>query len=61
MSGDWPAAFALVLILEGLLPFVAPAMWRDTFRRMGELTDGQLRFIGAASLTAGALLLMWLK
>lgn len=57
---DWLAAFALVLILEGLLPFAAPAVWRDTFRRMGELSDGQLRFIGAASLAGGLLLLMWL-
>lgn len=62
MSGsELGAALALVLILEGLLPFVAPAAWRDTFRRMGELTDGQLRFIGAASLAGGFLLLMWFK
>jgi uncharacterized protein YjeT (DUF2065 family) len=58
---DWLAAVALLLILEGLLPFVAPALWRDSFRRMGELTDGQLRFIGAASLAGGFLLLMWFQ
>ena len=47
------AAFALLLVLEGLLPLVAPRLWRDTFRRMVELSDGQLRFIGLASIAAG--------
>jgi len=58
MTHDWLAALALVLVIEGLLPFAAPALWRDTFRRMGELSDGQLRFIGAASLAGGLLLLL---
>ncbi len=46
-------AFALMLMIEGLLPFLLPATWRETFRRMIELSDGQLRFIGLASLLAG--------
>lgn len=52
-------AIALMLVFEGLLPFAAPALWRDTFRRMIELSDGQLRFIGLLSLSAGAILLVW--
>ncbi|MDX2219937.1 MAG: DUF2065 domain-containing protein [Burkholderiales bacterium] len=52
-------AIALMLVFEGLLPFAAPALWRDTFRRMIELSDGQLRFIGLVSLTAGATMLVW--
>jgi len=47
------AALAIVLILEGLLPFAAPQLWRDTFRRIGELSDGQIRFMGLASIVAG--------
>ena len=47
------SAFALMLILEGILPFTAPRLWRETFRRMVELTDGQLRFAGLASMLAG--------
>ena len=43
-------AFALLLIVEGLLPFLSPQTWRDTFRKMIELSDGQLRFIGLASI-----------
>jgi hypothetical protein len=47
------AAFALVLVVEGLLPFLAPRVWRDSFRRLVELTDGQLRFIGLVSIVIG--------
>lgn len=54
-------AFALLLVLEGLLPFLVPAVWRDTFKRLIELTDGQLRFIGLTSMLAGLLLLFLTK
>ncbi len=46
-------AFGLMLVLEGALPFIAPATWRDVFRRMTAFTDGQLRFAGLASMLAG--------
>lgn len=52
------AAFALMLVLEGVLPFVAPKIWRETFRRMIELSDGQVRFIGLASMLLGLALLL---
>jgi len=48
-------ALALLLILEGLLPFVAPRVWRGGFRRLTELTDGQLRFVGVVSMGIGLL------
>ncbi len=54
-------AFALMLVLEGLLPFLAPRLWRDTFRRLVQLSDGQLRFIGLTSMLAGIILLMVFK
>jgi uncharacterized protein len=47
--------------LKGILPFAAPAVWRDGFRRILELSDGQLRFIGAASIVGGVFLLMMLN
>ncbi|QLQ02754.1 MAG: DUF2065 domain-containing protein [Thiobacillus sp.] len=54
MTGsDWLAALGLLLVIEGILPFAAPAAWRDGFRRMQALRDGQLRFIGAASMLGG--------
>jgi len=51
-------AFALMLVLEGLLPFLAPALWRDTFRRILQFSDGQIRFFGLASMLVGIVLLL---
>ena len=53
MDSLWPA-FALLLIVEGILPFAAPGIWRDTFRKLIEMSDGQLRFIGLLSMVLGA-------
>lgn len=47
-----------MLVFEGLLPFAAPAVWRETFRKMTEMSDGQLRFIGLGSIFAGLILLL---
>ena len=51
-------ALALMLILEGVLPFLAPNLWRDTFRRILQMSDGQIRFVGLASMLVGLLLLL---
>ena len=51
-------AIALMLVLEGILPLTAPKLWRDMFRQMTELRDGQVRFIGLASVAIGAALLV---
>ena len=50
-------AFALMLVIEGLLPFLAPRVWREAFRRVTELSDGQIRFIGLSSMVVGVVLL----
>ena len=54
-------AFALMLVLEGLFPFLAPNTWRETFRRLMQLSDGQIRFFGLSSMLAGLVLLFILK
>ena len=53
----WPA-LALVLIFEGLLPFIAPSAWRRVFTQMLQLEDGQIRFFGLLCVLSG-LLLWW--
>lgn len=53
-------AMALVLLVEGFMPFVSPATWRKTFEQILRLSDGQLRFFGLCSLVSG-LVLIWLK
>ena len=52
------AACAFVLVLEGLLPLIAPRVWRNAFRHLIDLSDGQLRFIGLISVALGGLILM---
>jgi uncharacterized protein YjeT (DUF2065 family) len=46
-------ALAMMLVLEGLLPLASPASWREMFRKVSELTDGQIRFFGLAAVLAG--------
>ncbi|MBW7900281.1 MAG: DUF2065 domain-containing protein [Rhodocyclaceae bacterium] len=54
-------AFALMLVLEGLLPFIAPNAWRETFRRLIAFSDGQIRFVGLTSMLVGLILIMIFK
>ena len=53
------AAVALMLVLEGLFPFLSPGGWRRTFMKLLQLRDGQLRFFGLVSILLG-LLGLWL-
>ena len=50
-------ALALMLVAEGLLPFLSPATWRQMFERATRMSDGQIRFIGLLSLAGGLVLL----
>jgi uncharacterized protein YjeT (DUF2065 family) len=58
---DLFAAFALYLILEGLLPFVSPDNWRKSLLMISKFKDGQLRFFGLASILVGLSLLLWIR
>jgi len=58
MTGSLLTALGLMLVLEGLLPLLLPQAWRDTFKRMIELKDGQLRFVGLMSIVAGLVLIL---
>ena len=55
------AALALVLVIEGLMPLISPARWREVFSRVLAMSDGQIRFIGLASILVGLLGLLWLR
>ena len=61
MGTTFLLALALMLILEGVLPFIAPNLWRETFRRITQMTDGQIRFVGLSSIIVGLLLLFWAR
>jgi uncharacterized protein YjeT (DUF2065 family) len=53
-------AVALVLVIEGFMPFMSPATWRQTMVQILKLSDGQLRFFGLCSLLLGVALIWWL-
>ena len=51
-------AVALMLVFEGLLPFLSPQIWRRAFERATQLSDGQIRFFGLTCMVLGLLLLL---
>lgn len=61
---EWASSFwvalGLVLVIEGIFPFVSPAGWRRMFTQMLQLRDGQIRFCAMLSMLAGGLLLLLL-
>ena len=61
MSNTLLTALGLMLVIEGILPLLLPQAWRDTFRRMVSLKDGQLRFVGLASIVGGLILILLSK
>ena len=59
--GSLSVAIALVLIIEGIVPFLSPSVWRDTFERLIKMSDGQIRFFGLSSMLVGLILLILLS
>jgi uncharacterized protein YjeT (DUF2065 family) len=53
-------ALALLLVIEGLLPLISPTGWRRMFEQILGLSNGQIRFFGLCSMTAGAVFLFFL-
>ena len=60
MSDTLWAALALFLMLEGLLPFLSPGLWRRVFSEMLQMRDGQIRFFGLICLVLGAAIWWWI-
>jgi uncharacterized protein len=54
------AALALFLMLEGLLPFLSPGLWRRVFSEMLQMRDGQIRFFGLICLALGVAIWWWI-
>lgn len=48
---------ALVFVIEGVLPFMAPQRWREMVRQVSQLDDRSLRIFGLTSMLFGLLLL----
>ena len=52
------SAVALMLVAEGLLPFISPRSWRRIFERALQMSDGQIRFLGLVSVVGGLAMLL---
>lgn len=61
MWDDLLAALALLLVLEGITPFLNPRGMKEALQFIMRLPDRSLRWIGLASMVAGALLLYWVR
>ncbi|MEG0822236.1 MAG: DUF2065 domain-containing protein [Burkholderiaceae bacterium] len=46
-------AIGLLFVLEGLMPLIAPRLWRDTVQKLSQLQDGQIRFFGLIAVASG--------
>ncbi len=57
MWDDLVRAIALVLVIEGMLPFLSPDGWRQAMIQAGKLSDKTLRIIGLVSMVVGVLVL----
>lgn len=55
------AGGALMLVFEGIMPFVSPMRWRQAMRHAMALSDGQLRFVGLLAMMAGLLMLYFVR
>lgn len=54
-------ALCLMLVLEGIIPFLYPARWRSLVASLATVSDSQLRYIGFVSMVIGAGLLYLIK
>ncbi|MFZ5580172.1 MAG: DUF2065 domain-containing protein [Pseudomonadota bacterium] len=57
MSDDFWAAMALVLVIEGMLPFISPRIYRQSVEQLASLPERALRLVGMGSILLGLLLL----
>lgn len=61
MFNDLLAALALMLVVEGILPFLNPQALRRTLQTLGQMDDRNLRIMGLVSMLSGLLLLYLLR
>ena len=57
----WLTALGLMLVLEGIMPFLFPAVWRETLGKLAQLQDGQMRFVGLTLMLGGLLTIYWMS
>lgn len=61
MWQEFFSAIGLMLIFEGVLPFLSPGRFRETLLRTAQSDDASLRFIGLTLMLIGLGLLYWIR
>lgn len=61
MLNELLAAFALVLVIEGILPFASPSTVRKLWENIATMPDGSLRLFGLVSMIIGVVLLTFIR
>ena len=61
MGTTFLMAFTLMLVIEGIMPFLLPTLWREAFRRIILMSDGQIRFFGLSSMLLGLIILYFAR
>jgi len=54
-------ALALVLVIEGMLPFISPKSWREAMMQAAQLPDNILRSLGFVSMMVGVIVLYFVR
>jgi uncharacterized protein YjeT (DUF2065 family) len=57
VKNPWIIAFGLLLLFEGIIPFLFPKHWREAFSRITQFSDGQIRFFGLTALLCGLIVI----
>ncbi|MCY4265870.1 MAG: DUF2065 domain-containing protein [Gammaproteobacteria bacterium] len=58
MWHELAVAFCLMLVIEGIVPFLAPQRWRAMIMLLDQIDDKSMRLIGLTSMLAGMILLL---
>ena len=58
MLQNFVIAFCLMLIIEGMIPFIAPDLWRTLLLTLKDMDDNQIRLFGLALMVSGTALLL---
>ena len=61
MWSEVAVALCMVLVIEGILPFLSPRRWRSMAEMAGRVDDGTIRMLGLASMVVGTTLLYFVR
>ena len=61
MWHELAVACCLMLVIEGIIPFISPARWRKMLLMLDQIDDNTMRIIGLGSMLTGTVLLLMIN